>query len=322
MRGKLPRISVASRKTYPLARQANALIFYEDPEEQKGSLRLRIFRSLILGWAMFMSVAGVGVISLLILFPPGEALYRSIFSDNCERGQDHTANIDVGAATLLRVVGDRGDLSVEGRRGRSSISVVGQTCANPESRRHLDSIVFLTSHTGDEITVSVEIPRRASGELESDVRMDIQILVPEGFPRVEIENEEGPVFVSNVRGLQADVGFGSLDATDIGGSVDVAGLEGSMALIDIHGDVDVDAIRGYGELDLTGIGGNVSIGNNQSGPARISDIGGDVTIGSAGTGHLTVSRVAGDVSVDVNLRGHISVEEIQGLVRLPGDSGT
>ncbi|MBT3942574.1 MAG: hypothetical protein HOC77_13680 [Chloroflexi bacterium] len=303
--------------------QANDLIFYEDPEEEKGSLRLRIFRNLLLGWAMFISVAGVGVVSLLILFPPGEAIFRSIFNDACERGPVHTANIDIGDATVLQIIGDRGDLAVEGRRGRSSISVVGRSCGTIESRRHFESIVFTTSKTDDEIIVAVKLPRKANlGELQDNIRMDVQILVPENFPRVEIDNGDGSVFVANVRELQAVVGFGNLDATNIGGAVDVDELIGSISLIDIRGDVEVDDLKGYGEVFLTAITGNVNIGSNQSGPARISDIGGDVTIGNAGTGRLTVARVGGDLSVDLNLLGRISIDEIEGLVSLPGDPGT
>ncbi len=297
------------------------VIFYEDPEEQKGSLRLRIFRNLLLGWAMFISVSGVVLISLLILFPPGEAIYKSIFDDGCDGGEKQATDIAIGDAKLIRIAGDRGDLLVEGQNGRTSVTVLGQTCATLASHRHIDSITFHALNSGDEIVISVDIPRRANGELESDVRMDLQIFVPDGFPRVEIENEDGPVSVSNVHSLQANVGFGSLDVKDIGGSVNVTGLEGSMALADINGNVVVGSIHGYGEVDLTSIRGNVSIGDNRSGPARISDIGGDVDIGNAGTGHLTVHRVAGDVAVNANVRGQILMHEIQGNVSLPREPG-
>jgi hypothetical protein len=290
------------------------LIFYEDPEEQKGSLWMRIFRNLMLGWAMFIALFGVGLISLLILFPPGEAIYRSITDGGCESGPTHRAVVDVGKATVLRVLGVRGDLSVEGRPGRATFQVEGRTCARIGSKRHLESIVLRTSHTGDEITVIADMPARVD-----DIRMNLVILVPEGFPRVEVEHGDGPVSVNDVTELQAVVGSGSLIATRIGGNVDVSSLDGSMALVDVEGDVAVNAIHGYGEVDLAGIGGNVTIGDNQSGPARISDIGGDVTIGSAGSGRLTVSDVAGDVSVDENPGGHITLERIEGSVHLPGN---
>jgi hypothetical protein len=297
------------------------LIFYEDPEEDKGSLRMRIFRNLMLGWAMFIALFGVGVISLLILFPPVEAIYQSITGNSCESGPPHTATIDIGDATLLRIIADRGDLSVIGRAGQTTIQIGGRTCATLESKRHLESIVLNTSVIdSDEILVSVMLPAGVN-----DIRMDLEIIVPEDFPRVEVANTEGPVFISNIRNLQAAIGYGNLDATRIGGTVDVLAIQGSMSLMDIGGDVNVSLIEGYGEVDLSRIVGNVVIDDNRSGPARISDIGGDVTIGSAGYGHLTVTDIAGDLSVDKNPGGHIIAEEIKGSVDIPGNeerSGT
>lgn len=297
------------------------MIFHEDPEEEKGSLRLRIFRNLLLGWAMFVALSGVGIISLLILFPPMEAIYQSITRHNCESGSPHKATIDIGDATLLRVIGDRGDLSVIGRAGRTSIQIEGRTCAALDSKHHLESVALNTSVIDlNEILVSVVLPAGAD-----DVRMDLEVIVPADFPRVEIANTDGPVYVSNIRNLQAAIGYGNLDATRIGGTVNVLGLEGSMSLIDIEGDVTVSLIEGYGEVDLARIGGNVVIDDNRSGPARISNIGGNVTIGSAGYGHLTVTDIAGDLSVDKNPGGHIIVEEINGSVDIPGNeerSGT
>lgn len=297
------------------------MIFHDDPEEEKGSLRLRIFRNLLLGWAMFVALSGVGIISLLILFPPMEAIYQSITGHNCESGPPDKATIDIGDATLLRVIGDRGDLSVIGRAGRTSIQIEGRTCAALDSKHHLESVALNTSVIDlNEILVSVVLPAGAD-----DVRMDLEVIVPADFPRVEIANTDGPVYVSNIRNLQAAIGYGNLDATRIGGTVNVLGLEGSMSLIDIEGDVTVSLIEGYGEVDLARIGGNVVIDDNRSGPARISDIGGNVTIGSAGYGHLTVTDIAGDLSVDKNPGGHIIVEEINGSVDIPGNeerSGT
>ena len=274
---------------------------------------MRIFRNLLLGWAMFVAISGVGIISLVILFPPMEAIYQSITRHNCESGPPHKAMIDIGGATLLRVTGDRGDLSVIGRAGRKSIQIEGQTCAGLDSKHHLESLALNTSVIDfNEILVSVVLPDAAD-----DVRMDLEIIVPADFPRVEIVNTDGPVYISNIRNLQATIGYGNLDATRIGGTVNVLGLQGSMSLIDIEGDVTVSLIEGYGEVDLARIGGNVIIDDNRSGPARISDIGGNVTIGSAGYGHLTVTDIAGNLSVDQNPGGHIIVEEIKGSVDIP-----
>lgn len=129
----------------------------------------------------------------------------------------------------------------------------------------------------------MEMPQPGSVRRD-EIRMDLVIFVPERFARIEVANADGPVSVSDVRELQVVVGYGTLNATRTRGNVDALRLEGSMLLMDIEGDVTVNAIRGYGEANLSGIGGSVVIGDSGIGPTRISYIGGDVTIGSAGYG--------------------------------------
>jgi hypothetical protein len=294
------------------------LTFYEDPieQEEKAPLRLRILRNLILGWAMFVGLFLLVALAFVMLFPPVSAIYNSIVNSGCELGPAHNASIDIGDTTVLRVVGERGNISIAGRPGMTTVLVEGQTCAGAESARYLDLVILNTSHVGDEIIVSVDLPRVGS-KLVDDIRMDLEIFVPTGFPVVEVDSGDGLVFVSDVQELQVSIGFGSLDATRIGGNVNVEKLEGSMALINVEGDVMVDTIRGYGEVDLEMIAGNVVIRNNRSGPARISGIGGDVTIGSAGYGHLDVNGVAGNLSVDENPGGKISLDKIDGSVSVP-----
>jgi hypothetical protein len=292
------------------------LTFYEDPEEPKAPLRLRILRNVILGWAMFVGLFLVGIISFVMLFPPISAIYDSIINNGCERGPVHNASVDVGGATVLRVVGDRGDISIAGRSGITTVLVEGQTCVGVDSMIYLDSVILNTSHVGDEIIVSVVLPRLGS-KMVDDIRMDLEISVPDEFLMIEVDSGDGPVLVSDVQELKVSIDFGSLYATRISGDVNVTNLEGSMALINVYGDVTADTIHGYGEVDLEMISGNVLIGDNRSGPARISGIGGDVTIGSAGYGNLNVSGVAGDLSVDQNPGGKISLGNIDGSVRVP-----
>lgn len=294
--------------------------YYEELDKQRRFVVLGILRSIVLGWAKFMVVFMVVVLVVIILSPPGVAIYESITNGGCQSGPTHNATLDVGDATVLRVVGVRGDISVEGRSGLSAVHIEGQTCASFESKRHLDSTVLKTSRIGDEILVTVEMPRLGSAG-GGEIRMDLVIFLPEDFARVEVDNADGSVSVSNVRELQAVVGYGTLNATRIVGNVDVLSIQGSMALTDVGGDVTVNVIRGYGEVELSGIGGNVAIEANRSGPARISDVGGDVTVGNAGYGQLTVSSVAGDLSVGENPGGGISIRQITGSVRLPENHG-
>lgn len=290
--------------------------YHEDLEKQKRWFWLRILGKLTAVWGMFVAVFMVVVLFLIILSAPGLAIYQSLTNDICPSAASHNATIDIGDATVLRIISDRGDLSVEGRPGLATIQVEGQICATRESKLHIDSVVLSTSNNGDEIIVSVEMPR-IDGNIADDIRMNLVIVVPEDFPGVEIDNVDGPVSVSNVGELRVIAGHGSLDATNIGNSVIVSSLKGSITLIDVGGDVTVGTILEYGKVDLSGIGGNVVIGENRSGPARISNVGGDVTIGSSGYGQLTVSSVAGDLFVGENPGGDISIEQIEGSVRLP-----
>jgi hypothetical protein len=297
------------------------LIFLDDAEEQKDSLYLRIIEIAIVGWGMAVAVFMVGTLSLVILFPPALGIYHAITDDFCVSVAPHNATIDIGGASLLRVVGERGEISIKGAPGLTAVQVQGEVCATRESRHHVDSVLLSTAQNGDEIIVSVDMPKSGS-RLVNDIRMNLEILVPEEFIGVVINHVEGPVTVSGVRDLRVAIGYGNLEAADIAGSVVVTELEGSMSLTDIGGNVTVSTILGYGEVDLNGISGNVTIGENRSGPARISNIGGDVTIGSSGYGQLSVIGVAGDLSVGENPRGALSFDRIEGSVRLPEELGS
>ena len=290
------------------------MIFYEDPDE-KSSWMMRAFRNIVTWWAMFVGLFGVGIISLLILGPPLGAIYNVIVTGGCRGDSPRNVTTDAREATVLRVIGDRGDLSVVGRPGLTEIQVRGVACASHRSKDDVDSIVLNTSFEGGKIIVAVIIPASIEGG-----RLDLEILVPEDLPRVEIDDAHGPVFVTNVRELEVTVGNGVLEATRIGGSVNVSSLRGSMSLSDVLDDVTVDAIHGYGTVEIDGVGGSVVLGVNRSGPAKIANVGGNVIVGNAGYGDLSVSRVAGYLLVEENPGGQLQTDRIGGSVRLPGNS--
>jgi hypothetical protein len=290
--------------------------YHDELEKQKRWFWLRILSMLTVVWARVVLVFMISVLMLMILSPPVVGIYLSITDPDCLNSVLHNAAIDVEGASVLRVVNGRGDLSVLGRPGLTSVHVEGQVCAERGSAFHAESVVLNTGHSGEGIVVSVFMPRTGS-RIGNGIEMNLEIFVPEGFSGVVVDNEEGSAYVSGIGELRANVGYGSIGASDIEGGVIVESLEGSMTLNGVTGDVAAGVIRGYGEVSLSGISGNVAIEDNRNGPTIISNIGGDVTVGSSGYGRLTVRNVAGNLSVADNPGGDISVEEVEGFVQVP-----
>lgn len=289
--------------------------FYDDQDEEQVSWKLRALRNLVMWWAMFVAVFGVGIVSLIILWPPLSAITRGITDRGCQGNSPRNATVDATGARLLRIISDRGDLEINGRTGLSEVRIEGVACANQSELIEIVLITMDVTREGDEIIVIVDIPNSTRTG-----RLNLSIDVPADLPRVEIEDEDGPVIVSNIRNLHVIVGNGGLDARSISGDVVVPSLRGPATLVDIGGNVVLDQVRGRVGIDIRDVQGNVTIGLNHYGPARIADILGDVTVASAGFGDMDVQRVAGNLVILDNLRGDISHSEIGGNVVLPGES--
>lgn len=295
--------------------RAVRLIFHEDPDEQQISWKLRIFRNLLMWWAMFVALFGVGVVTLIILWPPLSAIASGIADGGCRGDSPRNGVVDATGVRVLRIISDRGDLEINGRPGLSDVRVQGIACANSSERNKIDSITLDITREGDEIIVVVDIPSSTRTG-----RLDLSIDIPADLPSVEIEDELGPVIVNNIRDLRAIIGNGGLEARSISGDVIVPSLRGPATVQNIGGNVVLDQVRGRAGIDIRDVRGNVTIGLNRNGPAKIADIQGDVTVASAGFGDLDVERVAGDLVIMDNLRGDISHREIGGRVVLPGES--
>ena len=262
-------------------------------------------------WAMFVAVSGIAIISLLVLAPPITALVNL----GCQGHSPRSATIDATGARSLRVVSDRGDLEINGRTGLSEVRVEGVACASQNDRSSVIRIRLTAVRENDEIVVTVDLPESVRGG-----RLDLIINAPGDLPLIDITDEHGPVIVTNVRGLRAVVGNGGLEGRGISGDVDVPSLRGSITLLDIGGNVNLDEVRGAAGIDIQNVSGDVTIGLNLNGPATITDVSGDVTVANAGFGALVLERVAGDLVVEDNLRGDISHRDIGGRVQLPGDA--
>ena len=245
------------------------MIFLDEAEEQKDSLCLRIIEIVIVGWGMFVAVFMIATLSLVFLFPAGLEIYHAITDNFCFSEAAHKPTVDIGDASVLRIVGERGDISIEGAPGLTAVHVLGEVCATRKSPPHVDSVVLSTARIGDEIVVSVDMPRSGS-RLVNDIRMNLEILVPEEFIGVVIDNEDGPVTVSGVCELRVAIGYGYLGATNIAGNVIVTKLEGSMSVVGVTGNVTVGAILGYGEVNLNSISGNVKIAAVRQGSRKLA----------------------------------------------------
>lgn len=110
--------------------------------------------------------------------------------------------------------------------------------------------------------------------------------------------------------LVVDDGSGSIEISDVGGSLFVDDGSGSIRVLDNGGDVEID--DGSGSIRVAGAAGNVRI-TDGSGSMTIERVAGSVYVDD-GSGSIDVSDVAQDLIVEDDGSGGIDHDGVLGQV--------
>ncbi|MBB5154459.1 DUF4097 family beta strand repeat-containing protein [Saccharopolyspora phatthalungensis] len=148
--------------------------------------------------------------------------------------------------------------------------------------------------------------------------VDYRITLPAPVP-IRGNLDSGSLHVVGMRSVQAEVGSGSVDVSEIGGAVDVRTGSGSVSVRRVDG--QVDAHTGSGEITLADIGGKVGAetgsGDIEGRGLRGADIVAKTNSGSARLG------LAGPQSADVSTdSGQIELTVPNDRYRVDTDTGS
>ncbi len=209
----------------------------------------------------------------------------------------------------VSVYGEKASVSV---KGWSSTEVkvllrpVSRNLDKEQAKDDLKYIQYYAEKEGDRLVIKNSFKGKLE-QITSNLSMEIEVFMPASVP-VEVTNLYGPVVISSIAGVTANVSFGSLSVTDIS----------SMCSITAR----------YSNIELTSAGGNIDIKSEKS-DIRARALSATTTIdcsyGTAdleftGTGLLLVKgyRTTVTVSVDEFEKHRYSLEARQGKVILPG----
>lgn len=205
----------------------------------------------------------------------------------------------------VRVYGEKASVTVRGA-AVSEVKVILRPVSRNRSREQaaadLKYIRYSAGKEGDILVISNSF----GGEPEpvsSNLSMEIEIIMPTSLP-VKITNLYGPVEVSNLASVTANVSFGSLRLTDISSATGVTARYSGLELTSIRGKVDLMSEKS--DILMKDLGAATVI-NCSYGTADIE---------LAGSGPLTVKgyRTTVNISVDEPEKYQYTLKAPQGRI--------
>ena len=205
---------------------------------------------------------------------------------------------DLGSAKNLRVKLSAGSARVQGGSQAGITYVIHRRTyrsSEQEARREFESNRIITSVKGDTAWIVAE-----SSSKESKCADDFVINVPRGLDSAKIET-----------------GGGNVNATGIGGRVEISSGGGNLHVDDIGGDAIAET--GGGTIEVGSVAGDVNL-ETGGGNIKIASVKGEIKAQSGGGSVVVLSGLQGAVLETGG--GSIRVEKCSGAVKATTGGGS
>jgi DUF4097 and DUF4098 domain-containing protein YvlB len=205
---------------------------------------------------------------------------------------------DLGSAKNLRVKLSAGSARVQGGSQAGITYVIHRRTyrsSEQEARREFESNRIITSVKGDTAWIVAE-----SGSKESKCADDFVINVPRNLDSAKIET-----------------GGGNVNATGIGGRVQISSGGGNLRVDDIGGDAIAET--GGGTIEVGSVAGDVNL-ETGGGNIKIASVKGEIKAQSGGGSVVVLSGLQGAVLETGG--GSIRVEKCSGAVKATTGGGS
>jgi DUF4097 and DUF4098 domain-containing protein YvlB len=240
----------------------------------------------------------VSITALLVtLSSRGLGQEARIYRDGSAWVQELTG--DLGSAKNLRVKLSAGSARVQGGSQAGITYVIHRRTyrsSEQEARREFESNRINTSVKGDTAWIVAE----SRGSKESKCADDFVINVPRGLDSAKIET-----------------GGGNVNATGIGGRVEISSGGGNLHMDDIGGDAVAET--GGGTIEVGSVAGDVNL-ETGGGNIKIASVKGEIKAQSGGGSVVVLSGLQGAVLETGG--GSIRVEKCSGAVKATTGGGS
>ncbi|HXZ79326.1 MAG TPA: DUF4097 family beta strand repeat-containing protein [Terriglobales bacterium] len=245
----------------------------------------------------------------------------------------HTVQQSIPRGASLRVVSDRGDVTVNTWDGDEiKIDVQKKVHAKDqnEAQKMDESTQPLITLEGNNVTVNANTAGAGRGGVESD----LQIYLPKKAG-VEVSTKHGDITVRDRIGdIKTSSLHGDMTVESVTGNVNLDSHRGSLHVKDIIGDVSV-----AGRVDdstISNVSGNLNLSGDFFGEMNLSKIGKGVTFRSSRT-DMEFGKLDGELTMESgDLRAKslfgplrlatrskdIHLDEVNGDIRLENSNGT
>ncbi|HEY0159569.1 MAG TPA: hypothetical protein VGF28_19940 [Thermoanaerobaculia bacterium] len=274
-----------------------------------------------------MRLASLAAASVLLAVP---AFGGWLDDSDCKYSAPRKASTPAAGITRVVIHADAGSLAVDGTAGATQVLASGTACTSDEEFLPRMTLTFRKS--GSELHIEAAIPEKTVFFGFFSARLDFGVTLPAGLP-VVIDDDSGPIRVSNTGVTNIDDDSGSIEVRNVrgqlvieddSGSIDVDGVAGDVRISDDSGEITVRNVTGNveisddsGAITVAKIDGSLRIRDDDSGSIVAQNVKRDVTIEEDGSGAIDVADIGGNFTVGRKGSGHISHERVAGKVSVP-----
>jgi hypothetical protein len=236
--------------------------------------------------------------------------------------------IETDGVSRFIFVGQRGDVSVVGEKGRSDIHLKVIKRVRAESKEEAEKFASLMDYEvirgGTEIEIRTKYPKR------TEIRKNIISYLLQRGPRMSME-----FFIRIPDDLEADLNTasGDISVSDVAALVEINAASGDVEVVNVKsaliisvasGDIDAEKIGGKAKLVSASGDINASVFSKDvevstaSGDVELSDISGDLTLQTV-SGDATVDGVGSVVFAGTSGSGRFM--DVRGAVKATASSG-
>jgi hypothetical protein len=274
-----------------------------------------------------MRLASLAAASVLLAAP---AFAGWLDDSDCKYTAPRKASTPAAGITKVVIHADAGALAVDGTAGATQVTLNGTACTSDED--FLPRMNLSMRRNGSELHITSEIPEKTVLFGFFSARLDFTVTLPAGLPIV-IDDDSGPIRVSNMGATTIDDDSGSIEVRNIrgaltihddSGSIDIDGVAGDVKIEDDSGEIIVRNVTGNVEIEddsgaitVAKIEGSLRIRDDDSGSIVAQNVRRDVTIDEDSSGAIDVADIGGNFTVGRKGSGHISHERVAGKVSVP-----
>ena len=228
--------------------------------------------------------------------------------------QEINETLDADPRGEVHVSNTAGSVEVTGW-SRNEVEVTG------ELGRGVEELIF--ERDDDEILIKVQVPRRHSRRIASDLEIRVpnasSLSVNTVSADIEISDVQGELELESVSGdIATEVYGGDIEAASVSGDLEIEGdgKDIHSRLVTVSGDIESEKL--HGEIEAESVSGDILIVEGDFERASANSVNGEIVFHAVlrGDGRLDIETINGEVDVEFanDVSARFDIETFNGSI--------